>query len=70
MRVSARDPRVAADVVAYIGRMGFSAHAVSDDTIEVSPPNGVPEYAARLELDLYLALWRAVEERHDVALLP
>jgi hypothetical protein len=70
MRVSMRDPRIAADVVAYIERMGFSAHAVGDDAIEVAAPEGVPEYVARVELDLYLALWRALEERHDIALIP
>lgn len=70
MRVSVRDHRIAPDVVAYIERMGFSADAVSEDTIEVSLHEDVPGEQARLELDLYLALWRAVEERHDVTLLP
>jgi hypothetical protein len=70
MKVSVRDPGIAADVLAYICRMGFSARLTADDTIHVSAPDGIPVYAARLELDLYLALWRVVEERDDVALLP
>ncbi len=50
--------------------MGFAAEALGDGTIDVSAPDDVPEFAARLELDLYLSLWRAVEERSDVVLLP
>jgi hypothetical protein len=70
MRVSVRDPRIAADVVAYIGAMGFSACSVDEDMIAVSPREDVSDQQARRELDLYLALWRVVEERDDVALLP
>lgn len=64
------DLRSVPSVVSYIERMGFAAHAVSEGIIHVSPPDALPQHAARLELDLYLALWRVLEERHDVALLP
>lgn len=68
MRV--RDRRIAPDVVAYIERMGFSAHVIDHHTVEVFPREDVPDEQARLELDLYIALWCALEERHDVTLLP
>ncbi|MBA2537233.1 MAG: hypothetical protein H0V20_07365 [Actinobacteria bacterium] len=63
------DPRIATDVVAYIERMGFSTRLLDDQTIEVAPRDVVSVEQARLELDLYLALWRTLEERHDVSLL-
>ena len=70
MKVEVRDPRITPDVRVFVERLGFAADAVSEDAIDVRPPDGVPEHAARLKLDLYLALWRAVHERHDVTLLP
>lgn len=70
MRVRVDDVRTVPSVVSYIQRMGFAAHAVSEGVIHVSPRDGLPDYAARVELDLYLALWRVLEERNDVALLP
>ena len=70
MKVEIRDPSIAPDVVGYIERMGFVAFPLSSDTIEVFPGEPVPELAARLELDLYLCLWRVLNERQDVTLLP
>ena len=69
MKVDVRDSRIAPNVAAYIERMGFSARLVDAHTIEVVSLDDVPPEQARLELDLYLALWRAVEERHDVTLV-
>jgi hypothetical protein len=68
--VHVRDPRIAPDLVAYIERMGFSARAIGHHTVEAFPHEDVPAEQARLELDLYISLWRALEERHDVTLLP
>jgi hypothetical protein len=69
VRVRVDDFRIVPTVVSYIQRMGFAAHAVSEGIIHVSPLDPVPDNVARLELDLYLSLWRVVEERHDVALV-
>ena len=70
MIVRVRDRRIAPDLVAYIERMGFSARVIDSHTVEVFPCDDVPAEQARLELDLYISLWRALEERHDVTLLP
>ena len=57
-------------MVAYIERMGFRARLINHHTVEAFPLDDVPAEQARLELDLYIALWRTLEERHDVTLLP
>ena len=69
MKVHVRDPRIAPNVVAYIERMGFSARATGDQTVEVLTLDDTPDKQARRELALYLGFWRAVEERDDVMLL-
>lgn len=70
VKVEIRDPSIAPELVGYIERMGFVAFPLSSDTIEVFPGEPMPELAARLELDLYLCLWRVINERHDVTLAP
>lgn len=69
VRVQSRDPQLTHDVVLFIERMGFAARALADREIEVDVPNDVPEHSARLELDLYLSLWRVITERYSVELL-
>jgi hypothetical protein len=69
VRVQSRDPQLTHDVVLFIARMGFAARALADQEIEVDVPNDVPEHSARLELDLYLSLWRVITERYSVELL-
>ena len=54
----------------YIERMGFHARRTGHNTIEVTPRSDVPDNEARIELDLYLCLWRALDESRDVTLVP
>ena len=69
MQVHVRDGRTVRQVVGYIERMGFHARRTGRNTIEVTPRSDVPDNEARIELDLFLTLWRALDENRDVTLV-
>ncbi len=68
MRVQVSDPGIAPEIVSFVRRMGFVAHPDGDHAMWVSHPGGVVDEVARLELDLYLSLWRAANDEYSVSI--
>jgi hypothetical protein len=67
MRVRVSDPRIAPEIALFVQRMGFVTSPQDGNTICVSHPDA-PDDVARLELDLYLALWKAINDEYRVVL--
>ena len=70
MVVHVRQPHVTEGVCSFLARLGYAAHAITDCVLVVDPPEGIPEYAARIELGVYLRLWRIANEPGDAVLRP
>jgi hypothetical protein len=59
MRIYLGSPELLHDLLESLERWAWHVDAVDETGVYVSPPVGVPEDAAALELDLYLRAWRA-----------
>jgi hypothetical protein len=60
MRVTLDDPALVPDLLSFLERMGYACRRVGHQAVEVPLPDDRPSDAAALELDLYLATWRAL----------
>lgn len=58
MRIYLGSPELLDDLLESLERWAWHVDAVDETGIYVSPPAGIPDDAAALELDLYLRLWR------------
>jgi hypothetical protein len=69
MHVQLSEPTLADDLLRFLRKLQCVAVADAAGTISVSIPDLVPE-DARLELGLYLGVWRVMHPDVEVRLLP
>jgi hypothetical protein len=70
MHVQLSDASLVDDLLAFLRNVQCVAVADAAGTISVSIPDLVREDATRLELDLYLRVWRVTHPDVAVRLLP
>jgi hypothetical protein len=68
MRVILDDPALLPDLLEFLARMGYASKLLGGSAIEISLPPNRPTDAAALELDVYLATWRALHPDVSVRL--
>ena len=69
LHVELSEPSLADDLLAFLRNLQCVAVADAAGTISVSIPDLVPE-DARLELGIYLGVWRVMHSDVEVRLLP
>ena len=69
MHVELSEPALVDDLLAFLRNLQCVAVADAAGTISVSIPDLVPE-DARLELGIYLGVWRVMHSDVEVRLLP
>lgn len=70
MHVQLSEPSLVDDLLAFLRNVRCVAVADAGGNISVSIPDVVPEDVKRLELDLYLRVWRVMHPDVAVRLLP
>jgi hypothetical protein len=60
MRVTLDDPALVSDLLEFLERLGYASTRIGEQGLEIVLPADRPSEAAALELDLYLATWRAL----------
>jgi hypothetical protein len=67
MHLQLRDPEQADALAAFLRSVGQRPEAVDRDVLELRMPDGGPEgEAARLELEIYLRVWRVLRPDAEV----
>jgi hypothetical protein len=57
-RVWVSNPALAADLAGFLDATAYQPGRIAGDTLSVHPPIGVDDELARVELDIYLRMWR------------
>ena len=58
VRLRVDDPELLEDLLQYLERRGCPATQLGVDLVEVEVPHTIHAEQARMELDLYLAVWK------------
>jgi hypothetical protein len=70
LRVSVTDVAHASDLVAFLGGTAYEAVQIAPDALAVRPPAALAEEIARMELEIYLRVWRRTHPGVGVEVAP